>query len=159
MRAGDRGKAGRDFAVNAMRYVQAVLQPGASADDLLARPPQALAPRWDDIAFVQAIKCAPCRARSEPYSEMFTLCPPTYLADEVEILRPRAILLLGRSRVRDVVRPLFRDRFDLAWGRHPPGLEVDSLTIGGTPATLLCVNHPSARPADVRRSLESLASL
>ncbi len=159
MRMGGRGKGGHAFATNAMRYVEAITHSDPHAEALANMQPQQLADGWDRIAFLEAIKCAPQRPRSEPYPEMFEVCPPTYLADELEILRPKTVLVLGRSRLRDAVRPLLRNRFNLEWGTHPPGLEADQAMIAGESVTILCVNHPSARPAAVSLSLRSLIDL
>ncbi len=75
-----------------MRYLEAITHSDPHAEALANMQPQQLADGWDRIAFLEAIKCAPQRPRSEPYPEMFEACPPTYLADELEILRPKTVL-------------------------------------------------------------------
>ena len=120
-------------------------------------PPEELADDWQSVAYVQAVKCAPERARGEPFQEMYDECPPLTLMPELTALVPRVMLLLGRGRVRDPVRELLRREANLEWGASPGSLERDVFAIEGTTCTLFCLNHPSTR--DARRWQQSLDQL
>ena len=62
-----------------------------------------LADVYDHFTFLEAIKCSPSnppregkeKERSRPLSSMFTGCPSLYLSQELKILKPRTILVLG----------------------------------------------------------------
>jgi hypothetical protein len=88
---------------------------------------------------------------------MYDECPPLTLMPELTALEPRVMLLLGRTRVRNPVRELLRREANLEWGASPGSLERDGFTLGNTPCTLFCLNHPSTR--DARRWQDSLDQL
>ncbi len=117
MRRGEPGKNGRFFAAGAMTYVAAI---EAAIDGELSigwAPPDyhRLAETWQSCAFAQTVKCAPSANRSNPYRPMYLNCSPFLLRDELDLLAPRVVVLLGReSGPRDAVRPLL----DVRWGTH-----------------------------------------
>ena len=49
----------------------------------------------DAIARAQAVKCAPLGARSNPSPAMNDNCPPTFLRAELQILKPRVLVVFG----------------------------------------------------------------
>jgi hypothetical protein len=159
MQAGKPGYKGHPYARRAMSAVRVVRDSRRGRLDETWQPPPAeeLADDWHSVAYLQAVKCAPERARGEPFREMYDECPPLTLMPELTTLVPRVMLLLGRGRVRDPVRGLLRREANLAWGASPGSLERDVFTIGRSQCTLLCLNHPATR--DGRRWQDSLDQL
>jgi len=74
---------------------------------------------------------------------MWANCPSTLLLDELAILTPSVVLLLGRSKLRDPIRGLLLARADLEYGESPGNLERDHFAIAGRRIELLTLNHPS----------------
>ncbi len=62
------------------------------ADDL-----EALAGTMNSLALVEAVKCSPDWDHSTPNEPMWACCPSRYLKDEIVILAPRTVLILGKS--------------------------------------------------------------
>lgn len=119
--------------------------------------PGALAAVWDSCAFLEIVKCSPAGNRSWPSDAMLETCPSFLLRSELEVLRPRVVILLGRGkRTRDVVRPML----DVTWGESPGSFERDTFTLAdGAEATLLSVNHPStSNRIHWQKSLNQLAA-
>lgn len=153
-RDGKRGGGNHTFAYGAALYANAILAclDGHPLTTTELPEPEALAYIWDRCALTEAIKCAPATPRSEPLDPMFQECPDLLLLEEFALLEPRVVVLLGRSRLRDTVRPLLRERSKLAWGGSPGCLEWDGFDINGLPAALFSLNHPSGRnPAHWQR--------
>jgi hypothetical protein len=142
--AGRPGKDSRPFAHAAASYANAILKAQAGCTPPPAPPrPQAVSGVWDRIAFAQGVKCAPCGNRSRPTDAMIENCPSLLLAHELDVLRPRSVVALGRGRMRDGIRPLLAERFDLSYGEAPGRLERDRFSIRDQPAELFCLDHPS----------------
>jgi hypothetical protein len=156
LRDGGLGKNGRFFATGAMSYARAVEMSmcgslGGSWDD---PSPADLARSWERCAYLQAVKCAPHGNRSQPTRAMCSACPPFLLKEELEILAPSAVILLGRTSVRDIVRPMLSVR----WGESPGHFERDEFVLDdGRSVQLFCCNHPSTPNRSVwRASLDEL---
>lgn len=157
MRHGQPGKNGTLFAAGAMSYVAAV--DAAMDGDLSVHwepaPYVQLADMWQSCAFLQTVKCSPAGNRSNPYAAMFQNCPSFLLREELEILAPEVVLVLGReSGPRDAIRPLLQ----VGWGTHPGHLERDSFQLSsGGRSTLFSCNHPATQNrGHWRLSLERL---
>lgn len=150
---GKQGKANHAFATGAMTYVDTIARSMAGEP---LRPGEEiphgdrLAARWDQVAFLEAVKCSPSRTGSTPYDGMFSECPTMFLRAELTILKPKAVVVLGRSKVRDPVRELL----NVEWGESPGSLERDFFELNSDMVELFCLNHPS-RP-QWRRSHEQL---
>lgn len=139
--AGKQGKNNEFFATGAMSYVLALdLSASGRLQDTWEEPGRReLAGEWERCAFLEAVKCSPVAGRSRPTDAMVGQCPPFLLRQELEILRPRVVLLLGRSEVRDVVRPMLSP----IWGECPGSLERDTFRLCDESAELFSCNHPS----------------
>jgi hypothetical protein len=155
MREGKPGKAGRQFARGAMKYLRVILAsldgedlPAANAD--IAN--QDLAALWERCAFLERVKCAPGNARATPTEAMIWECPLFLAAKELEILAPRVILHLGRSNLRRE----WLVQEDGYGQERIPHMERDKATIGGRSVELISVNHPSGWANRVAASLEQL---
>lgn len=146
-RQGNRGKEGRFFAYGAMGYARLLdswMRGEPIPDDYLAPAPEHLAPVWQSCAYLQAVKCSPVGNRSRPTDAMCHRCPEFLLLDELELMKPGVVLLLGRGPTRDVVRPLLNP----TWGCAPGHMEQDTFDLGYGTARLFCCNHPAARNRD-----------
>lgn len=107
------------------------------------------------VRVLEAVKCAPNRAAGEPYAAMWGNCVDLLLLDELELLRPTVVLALGRTRLRDHLRPLLQEKAGLAYGVHN-GFERDVFFLrSGEPVTLMSLNHTS-RATNWRRSYAAL---
>ncbi len=154
--AGKRGAGGRAFAAGAMRYLNLAL---ASHEDCLPKtgwedPPHAdLAELMNRCAMVQAVKCAPGSARSDPSGAMRRNCPPFLLKEEIAILAPRVVLVLGRTTVRDPIREMLLIEWES--GEHPGSMERDWFRMepDGERIQMFSLNHPSGRPNNIAKSL------
>lgn len=158
MKRGKRGKDGRAFARGAMLYVRVVLASLARTEppaDPSSASNEDLADIWEHCAYAQTIKCAPGTPRSNPTAAMVYNCPRFILEDELTFLGPKVILLLGRSHLRDSVRPWAVP--EDGYGEQGPRLERDRVLIGSQPVDLISLNHPSGRANHVAASLEQLA--
>lgn len=85
---------------------------------------------WEDCAYLQRIKCAPGAERSKPTEAMIWNCPPFLAMPELEILKPRVVLHLGRTDLRRewIVR-------ESGYGEEQgPHLERDTATIRTRPS-------------------------
>lgn len=160
MREGRRGHNGHPYAARSMSAVRAVRdsRTGDLAPGWEPPPNRDLAEEWSAVAYLQAIKCAPWRARSTPCAAMFRECPELLLMEELKILRPRFILLMGRSKLRDPVRTLLLSRADLVYGCSAGSMERDRLTLFGEYAEIVCLNHPSSWQHNWDASLEQLVA-
>ncbi|HEV3323778.1 MAG TPA: uracil-DNA glycosylase family protein [Solirubrobacteraceae bacterium] len=116
--------------------------------------PADLARSWERCAYLQSVKCSPHGNRSNPTGAMCRACPPFLLKEELEILAPRAVILLGRTSVRDIIRPMLTVR----WGESPGHFERDEFALSdGGPVHLFSCNHPSTpNRAMWRASLDEL---
>jgi len=145
-RAQRRGYKGRPFAYGAMAYVnlvEASLRTGEIPTDWEEPAPERLAELWASCAVIQSVKCSPARQGGEPYPPMFSHCTDLLLRSELELLKPKVIIALGRPEPRDALRQLFLKRYEEP--QPPPGrFEHDTLEITGASVTLFSVNHPSS---------------
>lgn len=160
--AGRRGKGGLPFAHGVASYVdlvEASLARTRSVSNAIPLP-SAVAGAWNGCAFLEAVKCSPDRPSAEPLDPMWETCPSLLLLDELNVLRPRVVILLGRTRLRDPVRRLLVDRAELAYGTSPGHMERDAFRVDGEQVDLLTLNHPSfpAWQKSYRRLAESLAT-
>lgn len=147
MKAGHYGKDNRFFAYGAMSYVAAVHASLAGTLAVGWAPPEPTeaASLWEEVAFLQAVKCAPRTERSNPFTEMFENCPELLLRHELELLDPAVVLILGRGpQPRDAIRPALKVDWAKYPGEHPGHMERDRFELDGRVVDLFSLNHPSA---------------
>ncbi|MBK5218944.1 MAG: hypothetical protein JJE35_04045 [Thermoleophilia bacterium] len=101
--------------------------------------PQLAARGWEDCAFFEAVKCSPESGVSAPTGTMWENCPPRYVLDELEILRPRVVVAIGVG-VGNWARRLLGVE-DLEVDR--PGLRRGPGRLAGEDVDVICLNHPS----------------
>jgi hypothetical protein len=148
LRRGDEYDERSRFAYGAYRSAAALLD-ALAGERVVRRRPEELADAVLSTARLQAVKCVPKRASSTPTSDMWRHCPGMLLADELDVLRPGAVLVLG-SKARGQLETLggfeydARCRSEAVWR----GL----LRRDGWQAQIYGVAHPGARQGVAQRS-------
>jgi hypothetical protein len=140
-----------DFAYAIASYASAVV---ASLDDQSLEErglptPQDGARALASCSFLQAVKCAPLHERSIPFEEMTLNCPREYLLEELRLLRPSTLIVLGDWPLQSL-RTLSRSR---AW-EHTRELDRGRIELGGDSIEVLGCYHPGYR--GWRRSFNAL---
>lgn len=101
--------------------------------------PRLAATAWTEAAFAETVKCSPSRPSSTPTDAMLNNCPPLFVKRELEILRPRTVVVMGRSqaalRVANALQAKIEDR--------RPGLERYRTSVAGRDVAMFACNHPS----------------
>jgi hypothetical protein len=144
---GLRANKGSRFAYGAMRSAAGLL------DLIDGKPIRDRDPRNDDdaqqlvhavhrTARLQAIKCVPVRKDSEPLTAMWRNCPGFLLADELKLVRPGHLLVLG-TNAKNAVTSLGRI--------HAGRLELDDWS-----CAIHFVAHPRTGSASEAALLTSL---
>lgn len=156
---GGEGYAGTFVWSQAVHYAAAwldVLGALAVGDPSEGRfSPEVLAETMDLIAITQHVKCSPEGDRSAPTAGMWAHCGPHVLADEIEILQPRAIIVLGTGdswyAFKQHVAPT--DRGSVWRGAGKPWFEHSLRTTArGRGVEVLVATHPAA-PGAASRAL------
>ena len=94
-------------------------------------------------ARIQAVKCSPWgEGSSPPTPEMKRLCPKALMPTDLEILKPRVLLVVHKD-ARGALWQLTGGKVN-RW-HDQPGLTVGTATLGSEPFTVIGVTHPSAR--------------
>ena len=117
-----------------------------------------LANSLSSIAFLELIKCSTPDRPSPPYQPMWAQCPRLYLTDELTILEPRCLLVLGKDTFG-----AFRDALGASC---KPVAEASDSTVSLYDCThqkrncpLVNVVHPCAHGGNRSSVLTSLAKL
>lgn len=135
------------FAYRSLASALAIADSIVGVDPVDQPAPQALAAGMARIARAQAVKCAPLGDRSNPSPEMNLRCPERFLVQELEVLRPRALLVLGDKPLDPVVDAIERrgDFSDFAWTKKFRGGYGRGIcsTPWGKPLTLFATWHPT----------------
>ena len=98
---------------------------------------------FDFIAYTNHIKCSPTGNKSEQTKGMWDNCGKQFLREEIKILKPESIIILGKS---DNLRSVDSKVLDkpCSWLQH--GLVASGTgTIDGREVKLFSVPHPNAR--------------
>lgn len=134
------GYRGTDYAYRSTLAAAAVREALGGSPISHDVSPERLVPVLDEIARVQAIKCSPATPRGTPAAAMWERCPPMLLEQELDILRPAAILGFG-SDVRWTLEQL--DGYEsVGRGRSP--LAAARIPVGGRSVPVLMLAHPAA---------------
>ena len=117
---------------------------GSCSDDSACFDPDAsvvgpnVAALWERIAYLQAVKCSPVDGRTgSPTGTMRENCPPRYLLEELRILDPTCLLVLGKGVWEPVARAL-----EMQAPRGPAAVGLGQLT-DGRQIKVFFVVHPS----------------
>jgi hypothetical protein len=118
-------------------------------------PPQELVDPILASARIMAVQCAPAHGRRSPTSQMWANCPPMVMADQLEILEPRVVALLGQQTHASVqTLERFEVHWDTYWRDNERCFARGSAMIGGRRIPLLALSHPAS--SRWSRSLEVL---
>lgn len=103
--------------------------------------PKKLASIWDKVCYLEAIKCSPANnSNSKPSSEMYKICPKEYLLKELQILKPKVLIVLGK----DTINPY--ELFKVTGEQQSANANFYYYTISDNPIKCIYkVVHPSAR--------------
>lgn len=149
----ERCHQGSWFAYRALRSA-AALQDAINDRPIKDREPRQLIETLHRTARLQAVKCVPRDTSSQPTGGMWRRCPPFLLLDELDLLRPAALLVLG-TKASGVASKL--DGF--VWVRGGGALGRGRLTRPGWCAEVAFVLHPAARRGQDASHLALLRSL
>jgi len=103
--------------------------------DGIADASKELAEIYERIIFMDAIKCSPDRDRSKPTGEMEKACPDYIFFKELEIIKPKNILIMSKS----VVKMINSEDFP----RKGKNVDRCKKEIGGESVNVYYVAHPS----------------
>jgi uracil-DNA glycosylase len=114
------------------------------------RPPEQVVETYQSIARLQAVKCSPFDDANlnRPTRTMDKHCPETYLREELEILKPRAVVVMGQAARDGTSRAL---QCSLGW-RNVARLSFPN----GSETWAASVYHPSVRYRSGYRQLIEL---
>lgn len=130
---------GSSFAYRSMATAAALVTHLAGEEPAAEPRPQSLSGVVDEIARVQAVKCSPREAKSEPTQEMRRECPPRFAVRELEILKPGVLVGLGK-----VARSAICLLGGASLSKVSPHLERGTIAINGTSSEVFIVPHPAA---------------
>lgn len=140
------GKHG-GFEYRAGTYL-ALVQAALAGVPLDEQPdPMRAAEAWDRCAFLEAVKCSPRSGVSEPTEAMRRNCPARYLADELNLLGPGVLVIIGRWVGDTVAAPMGIDREE-----ELPGLWRGKAALAGRAIDVVCLNHPGQATGNRRWS-------
>lgn len=148
LREGKTSNGNSRFASGAMRSAAALLDAIDGQPVMDRRQPEELIDAVFRTARLQAVKCIPKRENSKPYPAMWQHCPSLLLGDELDILRPRSILVLGEKPANEA-RNI--DKFD---EEETPGTEfgIGILRRRRWQADVYALPHPRASTASAAQA-------
>lgn len=105
------------------------------------REPSALdaAKAWERIAFMELVKCSPARGRSAPNEQMWANCLGTYFLDELHLLEPRSLIVMGTGMAAEHVALLP----GISGWRREHGIHRGFLDLDGHSVDVFCCYHPA----------------
>lgn len=96
-------------------------------------------------ARLQAVQCSPqSTSRRTPTHAMVENCPEFLLRGQVEILAPRALLLLGLAAHRTIEKPPLDVDWDTTWDASGHCFSRGRTSFAGQEVTVLAFHHPSS---------------
>lgn len=120
----------------------AVVLASLRKEPLVAEPePRLLTATMERIVRLQLVKCTPVESvvdRASPSKRMCRNCPPRFLWDELALLRPQVLVVMGRDAYREM-----NGRSEVSW-RCGTYICRGELKYGSERAILLWVPHPTA---------------
>jgi uracil-DNA glycosylase len=152
LRAGHSGGSLRPskFGSRAGRSLAALVQ-ASNGEAVTEVNPEALPELLDQTARLQLVKCSPWkRARSYPTPAMLSNCPDAYLAEELSILKPGAVLALGTKARSELIR------LGARLHNEGSGLWVGTLQHGDGKVDVYSTYHPAAYGNRWRRCYDRL---
>ena len=97
---------------------------------------------YKKIVFLEAIKCSPKENISQPEPNMYNYCPNKILLNEINILKPKKILIFGR------VSDIFKNKYginDTSIYSKNRNIELFKISIENKIIDIIKIIHPTAR--------------
>jgi len=95
---------------------------------------------FEKIVFLEAIKCSPKGNKSNPEPEMINYCPEYILFKEIEILKPKIIIFLGKK-----VSNIFKAKFNCINKDSTKNIEYYEILHNHNYIKIFEIIHPTAR--------------
>jgi hypothetical protein len=109
---------------------------------------------FDYIAITNSIKCSPRGGKSEPTHQMWNNCPGYILRQEIEILKPKVVLIFGKTSNYDYFKSQVLDKvkgeasYDL--------IKFGKGSVGRNNLEFYGITHPTAYGGNSLRVFEKL---
>ena len=116
-----------------------------AAGQLLTKMIAAMGMTREEVYICNIVKCRPPQNRT-PFPEEAAACLP-YLREQVALVRPQVIVLLGATAAKTLLRPDFRITRE-----HGQWFDIES-------ARAIAIYHPSALLRDITKRPETFADL
>jgi hypothetical protein len=94
---------------------------------------------YNKIAYLEAIKCSPKNRYSEPEEDMHLNCPRHIMLKEIEILKPKTILVLGKVASNSI-----KATFDYYNIKKECNVAYYQFELGGNVVNVFEIIHPTA---------------
>ncbi|WP_169313422.1 hypothetical protein [Treponema primitia] len=111
-------------------------------DEVLEDDKKALSGIFNDIIYMEAIKCSPKVDRSKPFPAMKWQCIPNIFVEELKIIKPKIILLLSKG-TSTVLRQCLKNEVaeeEKSKQRHMSRYKMD---FNGKTVQVFAVPHPA----------------
>jgi hypothetical protein len=95
---------------------------------------------FEKIVFLEAIKCSPKGNKSKPEPEMINYCPENILFKEIEILKPKIILFLGKE-----TSDIFKKKLKCSNYDSTDNVEYYEVLYNQNKIKVFKIIHPTAR--------------
>lgn len=118
-----------------------------------------IAGSFDYFAISNSVKCSPIGEKSVPTESMFSNCTTHILKDEIRILKPRVILVLGNSANRGALKNAIEG--EIAWEQFKNIFLGKVFSPEGI-VEVICMPHPtsfSGNSADLAKRLRETRNL
>lgn len=109
---------------------------------------------FDYISITNSIKCCPWHDRSKPTNEMWKHCPDYILKEEIRILKPRHLIILGIDNYHRV-KNLFDDRNE----KHKGDIKFVKAKFEGEDIYLYAFPHPASSQGTSLKRMDELEIL
>lgn len=105
--------------------------------------PQKVANEFDSIVFLNHIKCSPLNERSKPSSKMWENCGGNVLLEELKILRPEYLILLGTGdNLWALIHHTLKEH-NLSFSEYKE-MKYINTTVLGFSTKIIAIPHPAA---------------
>ncbi len=129
-------------------------------------PTKVLAETIDHVAMVQHVKCSPLGSRSNPNDSMWVECGRYVLRDELAILRPARLLVIGSHHNAGAMRARVLsgktyavDERTVMLGTRRAVLRLERGELSGHPVDMVVVQHPASPGGTSRKLVEAFRDL
>jgi hypothetical protein len=97
---------------------------------------------YSKIVFLEAIKCSPALNKSRPEPEMNNYCPNDILLNEIDILKPKRILILG-NLLLNILKNKYKVIGESIYSKHG-NIEIFNIVMKDDIIKIYKIIHPTA---------------